>query len=269
MFLFYFWFIIKVTITFVSYTKVIYYPIGSFSFIQKFIFMKQFYILYLLTIISLGCNADKPKQQLTSYVNPLLGTATLWEPDDLGYTRTWDERTWGAEVFPGSSLPNAMVQLSPVTQYRSGAGYQYEDTVIYGFAHTNKGHWNLLHLPILPVTGEVNPSNFISEFSHDNEAAHPGYYQVFLNKYNINVELTSTLRCGYHKYTYSENDKKKLIVDITRSNNQVRNWGIEKMDDNSFSGFQDTGERVYFYAMSNYSIDDIEQIKDVIRAENK
>ena len=153
MFLFYFWFIIKVTITFVSYTKVIYYPIGSFSFIQKFIFMKQFYILYLLTIISLGCNADRPKQQLTSYVNPLLGTATLWEPDDLGYTRTWDERTWGAEVFPGSSLPNAMVQLSPVTQYRSGAGYQYEDTVIYGFAHTNKGHWNLLHLPILPVTG--------------------------------------------------------------------------------------------------------------------
>lgn len=224
--------------------------------------MKQFYILYLLTIISLSCNADKPKQQLTSYVNPLLGTATLWEPDDLGYTRTWDERTWGAEVFPGSSLPNAMVQLSPVTQYRSGAGYQYEDTIIYGFAHTNKGHWNLLHLPILPVAGEVNPSNFISEFSHDNEAAYPGYYQVFLKRYNINVELTSTLRCGYHKYTYTENEKKKLIVDITRSNNQVRNWSIKKIDDNSFSGFQDTGERVYFYAVANCSIDNIEQIKD-------
>ena len=224
--------------------------------------MKQFYILYLLTIISLSCNADKPKQQLTSYVNPLLGTSTLWEPDDLGYTRTWDERTWGAEVFPGSSLPNAMVQLSPVTQYRSGAGYQYEDTVIYGFAHTNKGHWNLLHLPILPVAGEVNPSNFISEFSHDNEAAYPGYYQVFLKRYNINVELTSTLRCGYHKYTYTENEKKKLIVDITRSNNQVRNWSIKKIDDNSFSGFQDTGERVYFYAVANCSIDNIEQIKD-------
>ena len=224
--------------------------------------MKQFYILYLLTIISLSCNADKPKQQLTSYVNPLLGTATLWEPDDLGYTRTWDERTWGAEVFPGTSLPNAMIQLSPVTQYRSGAGYQYEDTVIYGFAHTNKGHWNLLHLPILPVAGEVNPSNFISEFSHDNEAAYPGYYQVFLKRYNINVELTSTLRCGYHKYTYTENEKKKLIVDITRSNNQVRNWSIKKIDDNSFSGFQDTGERVYFYAVANCSIDNIEQIKD-------
>ncbi|NLD24135.1 MAG: glycoside hydrolase family 92 protein, partial [Bacteroidales bacterium] len=224
--------------------------------------MKQFYILYLLTIISLSCNADKPKQQLTSYVNPLLGTATLWEPDDLGYTRTWDERTWGAEVFPGTSLPNAMIQLSPVTQYRSGAGYQYEDTVIYGFAHTNKGHWNLLHVPILPVTGEVNPSDFVSGYSHKNESAHPGYYQVFLERYRINVELTSTLRSGFHKYHYKGGEQKKLLADLTRSNNNVRDWNIEKVDDNSFSGFQDTGERVHFYAVSNYSIDNIEQIKD-------
>ena len=117
---------------------------------------------------------------LTRYVNPLLGTATLWEPEDLGYVRTWDVRTWGAEVFPGSSLPNAMVQVSPVTQFRSGAGYQYEDTVIYGFSHTNKGHWNLLHVPVMPVTGSVNPSDYCSGYSHERETARPGYYQVFL-----------------------------------------------------------------------------------------
>lgn len=95
-----------------------------------------------------GC---KPTEQLTKYVNPFLGTATLWEPEDLGYVRKMKQRTWGAEVFPGASLPNAMVQLSPITQFRSGAGYQYEDTVIYGFSHTNKGHWNLLHVPLLPL----------------------------------------------------------------------------------------------------------------------
>ena len=39
------------------------------------------------------------RKGLTSYVNPFLGTATLWEPEDLGYVRTWEERTWGAEVF--------------------------------------------------------------------------------------------------------------------------------------------------------------------------
>ena len=223
--------------------------------------MKLFSPIIILSIIITSCT-EVSERQLTDYVNPLLGTATLWEPEDLGYTRTWDERTWGAEVFPGTSLPNAMVQLSPVTQYRSGAGYQYEDTVIYGFAHTNKGHWNLLHVPVLPVTGDVDPSNFISAYSHNNESARPGYYQVFLERYGINVELTSTLRSGFHKYHYPSGEQKKLIADMTRSNNRVRDWKIEKEDNNSFSGFQDTGERVHFYAITNYSIENIDNIKD-------
>ena len=91
--------------------------------------MKLLSPIIILTIILSSC-ADISEKKLTDYVNPFLGTATLWEPEDLGYVRTWEERTWGAEVFPGSSLPNAMVQISPVTQFRSGAGYQYEDTVI-------------------------------------------------------------------------------------------------------------------------------------------
>ncbi|MCE5206124.1 MAG: GH92 family glycosyl hydrolase [Porphyromonadaceae bacterium] len=221
--------------------------------------MKQFYILLLMILATIGCSADKP---LTSYVNPLLGTATLWEPEDLGYVRTWKTRTWGAEVFPGASLPNAMVQLSPVTMFRSGAGYQYEDTVIYGFAHTNKGHWNLLHLPMLPATGEVSASDYASGYSHDNESARPGYYQVFLERYGINAELTTTLRCGYHRYTFPKGAEKRLIADMTRTNNRVKDWGIRKEGEYVFTGFQDTDGKIFFYAVSNYPIKDIRQVKD-------
>jgi predicted alpha-1,2-mannosidase len=207
-----------------------------------------------------GC--DKSVKPLTGYVNPLLGTATLWEPEDLGYTRKIRERTWGAEVFPGSSLPNAMVQLSPVTQFGSGAGYQYEDTVIYGFSHTGKGHWNLLHVPLLPVTGEISPDNYCSPFSHKNESAQPGYYQVYLDRYRINAELTSTLRCAYHRYTFPEKEDKKLLADMTRSNNPVKEWHIQKVNDRVFTGFQDAEGKMFFYALSNYKIDQIEQVKD-------
>lgn len=221
--------------------------------------MKLIYTLLLMAFIAISCSADKP---LTSYVNPLLGTATLWEPEDLGYVRTWKERTWGAEVFPGSSLPNAMVQLSPVTKYRSGAGYQYEDTVIYGFAHTNKGHWNLLHLPLLPATGEIKPSDYASTFSHQKETARPGYYQVFLERYGIDAELTSTLRCGYHRYLFPDNQPKSIIVDITRTNNHVKEWAIEKKDENVFAGFQDAEGKIFFYALSNYPIREIKQVSD-------
>ena len=220
---------------------------------------KLIFNLLLIILITTSCNTEKG---LTHYVNPFLGTATLWEPEDLGYTRNIKERTWGAEVFPGSSLPNAMVQLSPITQFRSGAGYQYEDSIIYGFSHTNKGHWNLLHIPLLPVTGAINPSEYYSSFSHDKESATPGYYQVFLEKYGINDELTSTLRCGYHKYTFPDNIDKKLLADMTRANNRVSDWEIDKIDSKSFSGFQHADGKMYFFAVSNYEIDEIEQVKD-------
>ena len=217
-------------------------------------------IIFFLSIVLSGCRGAE-ERQLSDYVNPFLGTATLWEPEDLGYVRTWKERTWGAEVFPGSSLPNAMVQLSPVTQFRSGAGYQYEDTVIYGFSHTNKGHWNLLHIPLLPVTGEIDPGSYASTFSHDNESAHPGYYQVFLETYGINAELTTTLRCGFHRYSYPKGSDKKLVADMTRSNNRVKDWSIQKIGKYVFSGFQDAEGKIYFYAVSNYPVEDIRQIK--------
>lgn len=222
--------------------------------------MKSSFWAALVSLVCLtGCDAGK---QLTPYVNPFLGTATLWEPEDLGYVRQIKTRTWGAEVFPGSSLPNAMVQLSPVTQFRSGAGYQYEDTVIYGFSHTNKGHWNLLHIPLLPVTGTISPSDYCSRYDHAGESAHPGYYQVFLERYGVNAELTSTLRCAYHKYTFRPEDDKKLLADMTRSNNRVSEWEIRKIDDYTFAGYQNAEGKMHFYAVSNYRIEGIEQVKD-------
>lgn len=222
--------------------------------------MKNYFLAGFLSLaFMVNCQPDK---RLTNYVNPFLGTATLWEMKDLGYERHLKTRTWGAEVFPGSSVPNAMVQLSPVTQFRSGAGYQYEDTVIYGFSHTNKGHWNLLHLPILPVTGDISSDDYASKYSHTNESARPGYYQVFLERYGVNAELTSTLRCAYHKYTFRPEDDKKVLVDITRTNNGVRDWSIQKVDDYTFSGNQDAEGNIRFYAVSNYKIDNIERVKN-------
>lgn len=216
-------------------------------------------LLLFITLLLLSCDNQKT---LTERVNPFLGTTTLWNPQDLGYVRKIKARTWGAETFPGSSLPNAMVQLSPVTQFRSGSGYQYEDSVIYGFAHTNKGHWNLLHVPMLPVTGKISPSDFCSKYNHQNESAHPGYYQVFLERYHINAELTSTLRCGYHQYTFRKEDEKSLLVDIQRSNNHIQEWEIKKVDEQVFSGYQAGEGKIFFYAISNYKIADIEQVKD-------
>ena len=215
----------------------------------------------LMSAVLVACSSVNETAPI-DYVNPFLGTATLWESEDLGYVRTWEQRTWGAEIYPGATLPNAMVQCSPVTQFRSGAGYQYEDSVIYGFSHTNKGHWNLLHVPVLPVTGEVAPSDYCSGYSHERESASPGYYQVYLDRYGVDVELTVTPRCAYHRYTYRADDDKRVLVDIRRSNNHVSEWDIYKVDDNAFAGCQNGEGKIYFYASTNYKIDSLSMIKD-------
>jgi predicted alpha-1,2-mannosidase len=211
-----------------------------------------------LGLTLLAATASQARKQHTDYVNPLLGTATLWDKEDIGYTPT--HRTWGAEVFPGASLPNAMVQLTPVTKFHSGSGYQYEDTVIQGFAHTSKGHWNLCNIPLLPATGTIDPKDYSSGFSHKNESAHPGYYQVYLDRYGVNAELTSTLRCAFHKYTFRNPKDEKLIVDLATSNERVRNKEIHQESENVFSGFQQTGETMYFYAVSNHKIKGVETL---------
>lgn len=140
-----------------------------------------------------------------------------------------------------------MVQLSPITKFGSGAGYEYKNAFIYAFAHTNMGHWNLCNIPIGPVSGDDNPADFGSAFSDKNESAHPGCYQIYLDRYGLNVELTSTLRTGYDRYTYKDSAQStKLRLERRHSRLEDRaGWR------NCFQGFPGRNEKVFFYAVSN------------------
>jgi predicted alpha-1,2-mannosidase len=217
--------------------------------------MKKFTSLLALLTAAIFAKAEKP---LTSYVNPFLGTAPLTNVADIGFTPPW--RVWAGLTFPGASLPNAMVQLTPITKFGSGAGYEYENTVIHGFAHSIKGHWNLGYIPILPVAGTINPDDFGSPFDHKHESASPGYYQVFLKRCKINAELTTTLRCGCHRYTYEDGGDKKLVVNLAVSNERVWDWDIHQDGDHAFRGFQAARERVYFYAIANQKIKSVQML---------
>lgn len=223
--------------------------------------MKKILFTIFLVAVSVSCLVPMGARHLTDRVNPFLGTETLWDSVELGFHPT--RRTWGAEVFPGSSLPNAMVQVSPVTMFRSGAGYQYEDSLIFGFSHTNKGHWNLNHIPVLPVRGKITVDDYGSSFSHDRESARPAYYTVYLERYGVNVELTSTLRCAYHRYKWDESGERRVLFNLPRSNERVSDYAINSESDRSFSGYQRTGgQTVYFYAVSNDKVVTIEEITE-------
>ena len=125
---------------------------------------------------------------MLSYVDPFIGT------DGKGKT------------FPGATIPYGMVQLSP-DNGRGGwdwiSGYFYPDNIIAGFSHTHlsgTGAGDLYDISFMPltepysrVTTEGGPSEgtIVSHFSHEQEQASPGFYQVFLEDYGIQVELTA------------------------------------------------------------------------------
>jgi predicted alpha-1,2-mannosidase len=166
--------------------------------------------------------AQNATEDLTRYVDPLIGTK------EMGH------------VFPGACVPFGMVQLSPDTDtipyavngkytgtvYRYCAGYQYSDKTIVGFSHTHfsgTGHSDLGDFLIMPTVGklQLNPgtadkpeSGYRSRFSHETEKAEPGYYQVRLDDYKINAELTTTTHVGFHQYTFPKSDDAHIILDL-------------------------------------------------------
>ncbi|MFI2743460.1 GH92 family glycosyl hydrolase [Zhouia sp. PK063] len=237
--------------------------------------MRKISIMFLsvFAIVMSSCNSQKnsvesnqalPKDDLTHLVNPFIGTAPLLDTTIIGYTPPKDWRVWAGLVYPGSTLPNAMVQLSPITMFHTGAGYQYEDPFILGFTHTNKGHWNLCNLPILPLSNKLN--RFKSTFSHDNETASPGYYQVYLKDFDVNVRLTSTYHGAIHEYTYKNTDDERILFNLSKSNNGVSDWDIKVVGGNKVEGFQKVGgDNVHFYGELNTKIKNLEVEKEDIK----
>jgi len=208
-------------------------------------------ISLLLITILLGCSIAKEskKERLTALVNPFMGT------EGPGNT------------YPGATVPFGMVQLSPDIGYSGWdriAGYYWPDSIITGFSHlhlTGTGAGDLYDILLTPVNSHAikttpeNGNRPYSLFSHENEHAEPGYYQVYLQDYGINAELTATSRTGIHRYTFPEDEYSGFILDL----GYALNWDwpvatfIQIEDDKTISGYRYSSgwaadQRVYFVA---------------------
>jgi predicted alpha-1,2-mannosidase len=169
-------------------------------------------LLILLAAYCLPLTVAAQSPDYTRYVNPFIGTG--------GHGHT----------FPGATMPFGMVQLSPDTRldnWDGSSGYHYSDDVIYGFSHTHLSgtgipdYCDILFMPtIAPAAfdaraGEKGKNGYASKFSHANEKAEPGYYSVKLDDDNILAEMTATSRVGLHRYTFPENDRAAILMDLT------------------------------------------------------
>ncbi|MFC1629511.1 GH92 family glycosyl hydrolase, partial [Gemmatimonadota bacterium] len=203
-------------------------------------------LLVVLMISSGGCVVDREKS-LTSLVDPFIGTG--------GHGHT----------YPGATLPFGMVQVSPDTRLEGWdgcSGYHYSDEYVYGFSHTHlsgTGIADYCDILLMPTVDEVRYDNgadgepgYRSHFSHEREEASPGYYQTFLDDYDVGVELTATRRAAIHQYTFPETDQANVIIDLAHRDQVIESW-ITFVGEDEIEGYRRSrswaqDQRVYFVA---------------------
>jgi predicted alpha-1,2-mannosidase len=148
--------------------------------------------LALIFVVQLPAQTQNATLKTQNWVNPFIGT------DAHGHT------------FPGATMPFGMVQLSPDTRpdpndWDGCSGYHFSDSVIYGFSHTHlsgTGVSDYCDILLQPVStnSSFEKADFASPFLKKNERAEPGFYEVYLEKPNVQVELTASERVGFHRY---------------------------------------------------------------------
>lgn len=204
--------------------------------------------IILIFIISLtACNEQGANSGPVDYVDPFIGTDFF------------------AHLYPGATLPFAMVQLSPDT-YTQGwtyaAGYQYADNSIMGFSHTHYSGVGMVakgDILVMPTVGQrllVTPGSrknpdegYRSRFDHSDEIAEPGYYSVFLKDYGIKAELTVTKRVGMHKYTFPESEVSHILLDLGHIIGSAPEGKshLEFVNNNTIQGYKVATEAIVYF----------------------
>lgn len=209
--------------------------------------MKTKLFLLSVAVMSLATSCQqKPESQPLAdevqYVDPFIGTG------------------FHGHTFPGVTRPYAMVQLSPDTHimgWDASSGYHYDDHQIYGFSHTHlsgTGIGDLGDVLLLPFSGgdSIKP---VATFKKETEKATPGYYAVRLENLGVNVELTSTDRVGFHRYTFDNPKDRRVMLDLGHV--LQPNWGhklvsndYQLVNDSTVEGTYKTQGWAHFHSVS-------------------
>ncbi|RYF68927.1 MAG: glycoside hydrolase family 92 protein, partial [Cytophagaceae bacterium] len=206
-------------------------------------------LLHPLSSIGQSKKSGNVPVGLTRYVDPFIGTG------------------FHGHVFMGANVPFGAVQLGP-TQMSQGwdwcSGYHYSDSLIIGFSHTHlngTGIGDLGDVLIMPTTGPIkltkgttkdSKSGYSSRFSHTSETARPGYYAVNLQRYNIDVALTTTERVGLHQYTFPKSNDAHILLDLGEGvGDRSTDTYLEQLNDSTLVGYRfskgwATDQRLYF-----------------------
>jgi predicted alpha-1,2-mannosidase len=152
--------------------------------------------------------------------------------------------------FPGADLPFGMIQWSPDTSpnaVQSGGGYSYGDHAIDGFSLTHlsgTGCPSFQDVPVLPTVGAIgpDPETTTDAFSHRDEEATPGRYDVSLQPGPISVALAVTTRTGIARFSFPASTQSNLLFKVAGSVNPVTASSVQILGRDELAGEVTSGQ---------------------------
>ncbi len=139
--------------------------------------------------------------------------------DFVSYVDPTIETSRGRWFFctPGSR-PFGMVSAAAYTRNKNGGGggYNYNSTEVLGFANIHA--WIMSGINIMPTTGQIKPNlgekGWKSSFSHDTEIIEAGYHKLFLDRYQTQVEYTTTDRVAFYRLKYNKATEANFLLQL-------------------------------------------------------
>ena len=149
-------------------------------------------------------------EDVANFVNPFIGTSNF-----------------GA-THPGAQLPHGLASVAPfnvafspngLNEFEKDAAwnsrvYIKENKFLTGFSHANLSGVGCPDLGVvlgMPVAGALEFDPLSHGSTYRDEAASPGAYNVTLDRGDISVEATSTLRSGRTRFGFPEGEAHILV----------------------------------------------------------
>lgn len=209
-------------------------------------FIHSAFSLVLLAGMSACQNSTDGAEDLSSYVNPFIGTSVKADTEQSFNSM--------GKTFPGAATPFGMTQVSPntITGGDYGSGYGYQHKTIEGFAFTQMSgigwYGDLGNFLVMPTTGELQvvagkesdpeKKGYRSEYDKASEAASAGYYTARLTKYDILTEATASPHGGALRFTYPASDLSRIQIDLARRvGGTSTTQYVEVVNDNTIRGW--------------------------------
>ncbi|HUZ45042.1 MAG TPA: GH92 family glycosyl hydrolase [Terriglobia bacterium] len=147
----------------------------------------------------------------------------------------------GINLFPGPTMPFGLARPSPDTE-NHGFGYHYFQPDIQGFSmlHGSGPGWSSEGEVFFTATaGPIRTAvkEFESPYSHSHESAAAGYYQVLLQRWGVNAELTATDHTGLARFTFPAGKAANILVPISHTLNQSVAAEIQVKGDREITGY--------------------------------